>query len=107
MINGESMKRSRNMKILKNWSVGYKGTNLEKVYLSGKVYGHPNFEMGASINTSSIQKIIEDRDFIAAETGSGSQYLIFKDDVSPEFLKNNPDFFERMMEHVNVLQTQF
>ena len=101
------MKRGRNMQILKNWSVGYKGTNLEKVYLSGKVYGHPNFEMGAIINTSSIRKICENLDFIAVETRSGSQYIIFKDDVSPEFRKNNPDFFERMMEHVNVLRTQF
>lgn len=94
------------MNILKNWSVGYKGDCHKKMFLHGKVYGHPNFNMGDLINTSSIQRFVETADFIAAETSSGNQYIIFKDDVDARFLKDNPDFYERMVEHMKIFQPQ-
>lgn len=94
------------MIILKNWSVGYKGTFNEKMFLHGKVYGHSSFNMGDLINTSSIQKFTDTKDFIMAETHSGSQYIIFKDDIDVEFLKNNPDFYNRMIEHAKIFQSK-
>lgn len=95
------------MNILKKWTLGRKGTfGNEKLYFSGKVYGHPSFEMGASINTSRISKIIPMEDFYAVETGSGSQYIIFKDDIDPVFLRENPNFFTYLAEYADVLKSR-
>lgn len=82
--------------ILKNWSVvnpnpdPYKAPELQKGCLHGEVYGHPRFEDGHRITTSSIVGL--DGDYIL--TYSGSEYEL--GDVDSEYEKIYPDVRERL-----------
>lgn len=86
---------------LKNWSVFAKGGNfqapeLHSFHLQGNVYGHPKFNDGDPVNTSSITSIEDKGDYKEATTISGSVYLLYKEDVDPECEKLFPNYYERL-----------
>lgn len=78
---------------LENWSIGiggddiYLAPELQPKYLHGLVYGHPKFNDGEEINTSSIVRIDKDREMVL--TYSGSEYVL--GDIDPEYEKQFPD----------------
>lgn len=61
--------------ILQNWSLvfrdPYKAPEIQHPALHGKVYGHPRFEDGSTVTTSSVVGITEDGKI---KTYSGSEY---------------------------------
>lgn len=89
--------------IIKNWSVfsklkrGYMPPDLQPKYLQGNVYGHPVFEDGRNINTSPIDKILDCGDYKEIVTRTGSQYLVYPQDVDPGAEKEYPKYYERLV----------
>ena len=84
---------------LKNWCVGgdnWTAPECRAYHLYGEVYGHPNFEDGASVKTSRIVAIEDKGDHKEVSTGSGSVYVLYKDDVNPEYEKEYPNAYERL-----------
>lgn len=75
---------------LENWSV-VAGAEQCKCFI-GNVYGHPNFEDGASGHTSVIEKINSENETV--ETYSGSVYTL--GEVDPEYEAQFPNARERL-----------
>lgn len=82
---------------LENWSVvspqtdPYKAPELCSLVLRGNVYGHPNFEDGKEIITSTI---VETTDDGKIKTYSGNVYEL--GEVDPEYERLYPNSRERI-----------
>jgi len=68
---------------IENWSIVESATTADNAYLAperrlyclnGNVYGHPNFEDGESINTSSLEVLEVNNKY--AKTRSGNEYQL-------------------------------
>lgn len=85
--------------ILKNWSVvtrdPFQAPELSQC-LQGAVYGHPRFEDGSPITTSRIMKIVDEGEYKAVTTRSGSVYRLYKEDVDSEAERQFPGYYERL-----------
>lgn len=87
---------------LKNWSiymddcVGWRAPELFTYHLQGNAYGHPRFEDGDPVSTSSIVEINDRGDYKEATTRSGSVYGLYKEDVDPECEIEYPNYYERL-----------
>jgi hypothetical protein len=79
---------------LKHWSLvfpPYQAPELG-VKLHGHVYGHPHFDDGESVTTSTV----ENAENGVITTYSGSQYLICPEDVDPEYEFAFPNAYNRI-----------
>lgn len=88
------------MPILKNWSVCCKGSEylapeLWTNYLRGNVYGHPRFQDGDPISTSSIVDI-KDGDGCKIVSTRHTEYQLYETDVSSEYESNYPGAYSRL-----------
>lgn len=90
------------MTILKKWSVGcrnpYIAPELQKPCLNGDVYNHPNserFPNGKYITTSSIQSIVDHDEYKEIQTHNTS-YVIYPENVDPEYEKEYPNAYQRL-----------
>lgn len=82
---------------LENWSIvqrnpdPYKAPELQRQYLHGKIFGHPDYEDGTEITTSAIWAI---RDNLII-TKSGSEYAL--GEVDPKYEAAFPDARNRLL----------
>ena len=87
--------------IMKNWSVTqdnfdpYTAPELIKYKLQGNVYGHPRFEDGTFVVTSSIQAVMNCGTHKNIKTRN-TDYKIYPDDVDPEYEKVYGNAFEKI-----------
>lgn len=92
--------------VVKNWSLyasndnGFTAPELVHKYLQGNVYGRLGFQDGDPINTSRIVDIEDAGDHKVIVTRTGSRYLIYPEDISPECEKQFPGYYEKL--HVNI-----
>lgn len=83
---------------LENWSIisstidPYKAPELSKPALRGNVFGHPRFEDGKLIHTSSIAGITKENHIL---THSGSKYML--GEIDSEFDEMYPNAKERLI----------
>ena len=87
------------MIILKNWCVGgdnWMAPECRTYRLHGNVYGHSRFDDGSPVTTSRIVAIKDKGDHKEVSTGSGSVYMLYKDDVDPDYEKEYPNAYERL-----------
>jgi hypothetical protein len=81
---------------LENWSVVFSETDpylapeLQKIALHGNVYGHPRFDDGSSVTTSTIKELRGE----LIITNSGSEYEL--GEVDPEYEKRYPEARQRI-----------
>lgn len=81
---------------LENWAVVYSGSpyqapELQIPRLVGNVFGHPSFEDGEMVTTSSIKR----KDGECIVTNSGSYYTL--GGIDPEYEKQFPNAKQRLM----------
>lgn len=87
---------------LKNWSVfasndnGFTDPELFVYQLQGNVYGHPRFNDGDPVNTSTIEDIKDCGNHKEVKTRSGSVYCLYPEDVDPEAEKQFTNYYERL-----------
>jgi len=89
--------------ILENWSLvfkdPYQAPELQRPALHGDVYGHPNFEDGSTVTTSTIVGITDDEKII---THSGSEYEL--GEVDPRYEKLFPKARDRVIKTAKELE---
>ena len=92
--------------VMKNWSITQREVNLFTApelinyRLQGNAYGHPNFNDGTFVITSSIQDIINCNTYKIVETRN-TNYKIYSEDVSPEYEEMYNDAFTKLkMNHI-------
>lgn len=88
------------MVILKNWSVCQRGNEwmapeLWTNYLHGNVYGHPRFEDGDPVSTSSIVDI-KDGDGYKIVSTRNTDYVLRESEVDPEYESQYPGAYKRL-----------
>jgi hypothetical protein len=88
------------MIVMKNWAVCTRGSEfmvpeLWSNYLTGNVYGHPRFNDGDEVSTSSITEI-EDGDGCKVVNTRNTEYILYESDVSPDYESKYPNAYNRL-----------
>lgn len=87
---------------LKNWSMfvttanDFMAPELGIPHLQGNVYDNPKFVDGSFVHTSRIIEIKDMGTYKLATTRSGSEYELYKEDVSAECEKQYPNYYDRL-----------
>jgi len=87
---------------LKNWSVFTTTANEFMApehgtpHLQGNVYENFRFNDGDFVRTTRIVKIQDMGEYKLATTRSGSEYKLYKEDVSLECEKQFPNYYDRL-----------
>lgn len=87
---------------LKNWSIFNRKPNLFAApetgtfHLQGNAYGHPNFNNGDLVKTSSIISITDKGDHKEAITQSGTVFALYRDDVDAHCEELYPGYYDRI-----------